>query len=26
MHPYDLDSAPLRLAQKHAEELLTDWG
>ena len=26
MHPYDLDSAPLRLAQEHADELRTDWG
>ena len=25
MHPYDLDSAPLRLAREHAEELRTDW-
>lgn len=25
MHPYDLDSAPLRLAQEHADELRADW-
>lgn len=26
MHPYDLDSAPLRLAKEHADELRIDWG